>query len=666
MKSSIRIRLAAIAALAAVPAFLQPAHAQNRIDTSGRALDANNQVGSGGYNLQNNNPVANYQTYQNAIATNNIGNGFAFHGRTVGGYNLGVGYTDPFAFRGLLPGQGVDQFVANSSGVPTMANPSASSSKFAQSPNIGLTYYGAMNHSAPPPGYETGTYGFNYTPSEPVTQSPQDTRIGAINYSGTSETQIIPKPNELLLPGPVDTSANPPTQAQQLLAASPLYGMRSWQGAQNVQMSSTTNSAWQPGWSQTPLQQGFAPNLSTSLNQDRISEMQQELVNGSGSNSTTGGGSAATSNGAASFNSTQLQPLTPGGENSGFGQTLPPVLSNDSQLPANNLTPQAGDVSTSQSNRQYLSPAALPPPGLQSAQYALLQQQYQAYTGTHNMTDQEANQRFQQILKLRDIANKNAEQGGNVFSPAAPTPAANPNVVPGPDQPAIPPLKPSLHAGPAQANPKDQLKPGFTTMPSNLGGFGVAAAPPVAIDSYATGIKAKGLANLISSAESMVQKQQYDKAIGTFNEAIDVAPNNPMILLARANAELGGGYFAQANADLHLSIAQDPAILMGQYDLQKHLGPERLKSLISDLKEISQASKDDAMHAFLLAYVYYNSHHVGQAADWLAIADHRSNGEDPAIVQMKKSWNFNEDQQPVAAPSQQPVAVPSTRPSMTK
>jgi hypothetical protein len=659
MKSSIRIRLAAIAALAAIPAFLRPADAQNRIDTSGRALDANNQVGSGGYNLQNNNPVANAQTYQNAITTNNVGNGFAFRGRTVGGYNLGVGYTDPFAFRGLLPGQGVDQFVANSAGVPTMGNPTASSSRYAQGPNSGLTYYGAINHAGPPPGgYDTGTYGFNYTPSQPVSQSPQDTRIGAINYSGEVDTQIIPKPNELLLPGPVDTSANQPTQAQQLLAASPLYGMRAWQSSQNVQMGGTTNSAWQPGWTQTPLQQGFAPNLSTSLNQDRITQMQQELVNGS-SNNSTNSNSTNSSNGTSNFGSTQLQPLTPGGENSGSGQPLPPILGTDSQLQSISLTPQAGDVSTSQSNRQYLGGLALPPPGQQSAQYALLQRQYEAYVGKHTMTDQEANERFKQILKLRDMANNKAEQGGNVFSPAAPAPAANQNAVPGPEQPVIPPLKPGLHATEPKPNPQDQLKPGFTTMPSNLSGMGMpAAVPPVPIDSYAAGIKAKGLANLITTAEAMVQKQQYDKAIATFNDAIDVAPNNPMILMARANAELGGGYFAQANADLHLSIAQDPAILMGQYDLQIHLGSERLKSLISDLKEISQASKTDSMHPFLLSYVYYNSHHVGQAADWLAIADHRANGEDPAIIQMKKYWNFNEDQQPVAAPS--------TRPTMTK
>ena len=76
------------------------------------------------------------------------------------------------------------------------------------------------------------------------------------------------------------------------------------------------------------------------------------------------------------------------------------------------------------------------------------------------------------------------------------------------------------------------------------------AAPPVPIDSFATGVKAKGLADMIASGESLVQQQQYDRAIATYDDAIQVVPNNPLILTAGANAELGGGYYAQASADL--------------------------------------------------------------------------------------------------------------------
>ena len=265
------------------------------------------------------------------------------------------------------------------------------------------------------------------------------------------------------------------------------------------------------------------------------------------------------------------------------------------------------------------------------------------------MTDEQANTRFKEILRLRAAVNANAEQGGNVFTLPKQPANTNPGGVPSPDQSVTPNTASVSPITPAPAKPK-QITPGFNTVPNNITGMAlpVSAAPPVPIDSYSTGMKAKGLADLITGGESQMQKQQYDKAIATFNEAIDVAPNNPLILMARANAELGGGYYAQANADLHLAIAQDPATLMGQYDLQKHLGADRVKALITDLKQISQASKDDTLHSFLLAYAYYNSHHIGQAADWVAIADNRANGQDSAIIQMKKYWNFNEDQQPAA------------------
>ena len=74
---------------------------------------------------------------------------------------------------------------------------------------------------------------------------------------------------------------------------------------------------------------------------------------------------------------------------------------------------------------------------------------------------------------------------------------------------------------------------------------------------------------------------------------------------------------------------------MGQYDLQKQYGEPRLKKLIAELKDIATSSQDNTLHSFLLTFCYYNSRHIGQAADWLQTTDRRGGGQDPAIVQMK-------------------------------
>ena len=141
--------------------------------------------------------------------------------RNFNGINLGAGYTDPFAFRGLLAGEGVDQFIANSTGVPTMANPTASSANYAAAPNPSVAITAQSNHSSAPPGFQHVPTARDIFPSQPMAASPQDTRLGTIDYSGSG--QIIPKPYEMILPGPVDPTADPATPAQQMLAANPHF-----------------------------------------------------------------------------------------------------------------------------------------------------------------------------------------------------------------------------------------------------------------------------------------------------------------------------------------------------------------------------------------------------------------------------------------------------------
>lgn len=663
-----------LAALAGAAFLAAPAIGQMRVDTSGHAMDANTQVGSGGLNqTSTNTPV--WTQYQNALVTNNARNGFAFRGPTFNGINLGVGYTDPFAFRGLVAGQGVDQFIANSVGVPTMSDPTASSSLYAQPSSPQQIFYGLSNHSVAPPGTDqvgsaqvgaSGTVGSaGYTLQQPMSQSPQDLRLGTIDY--TAQTQILPKPDQVVVPGPVDSSVNPSASAQQLLDASDLWGTLQINNQNSLQLgqpnsNQNSNNGNNPNNNQpnqqssifgSPAQQNPTMGLGPTPVQSRIREIRQELTGQTPSQ--TGAVLVGSNPNQANGNASLLKPLQPGGENSSFDQPLPEINSDNSLLKSSSLTPAAGDVGTEQSNRVYMpSEENLPPPTQQSAIYAKLRQSMEEYNSTNSMTDEEANRKFQEIRHLQELANTNAENGGNVLTgpgaaPAA-TPGALPPEIPAPGENAVVAPKQEAVSGTSQSKTES---PNFNTLPTNMGagpGMGVppASAPPVPIDSFAAGIKSKGLSDLIASAEANVEQGHYDRAIAQYNEAIDAAPNNPLILLARATAELGGGYYAQANADIHVAVAQDPAVLLGQYDLQKHLGPQRVKSLVADLKQISQDSPDDTLHSFLLTFTYYNSHHVGQAAQWLETTDKRSGGQDPAIIQMKRYWNFSEDQQPGA------------------
>jgi len=99
-------------ASAALGLMAATAFGQVRVGADGHAADANPRVGSGGFNTS-----AQQDTIVvtgNDIASGNVTGGFAFRGRRP--------FTDPAAFHGL-PGEGMDAFIRDSAGVPTMAHP---------------------------------------------------------------------------------------------------------------------------------------------------------------------------------------------------------------------------------------------------------------------------------------------------------------------------------------------------------------------------------------------------------------------------------------------------------------------------------------------------------------------------------------------------------------
>src|SRR5437868_1638175 len=110
---------------------------------------------------------------------------------------------------------------------------------------------------------------------------------------------------------------------------------------------------------------------------------------------------------------------------------------------------------------------------------------------------------------------------------------------------------------------------------------------PVKVDSLARGVKGKGLAEIMKSAEDLMKQGKFTSALDQYDQAEQVAPNNPLIRLGRANAELGASYYARAEAHLRDVFTQNPELLNGQYDLIALLGEERLNTLVKDLKQIA-------------------------------------------------------------------------------
>jgi len=169
------------------------------------------------------------------------------------------------------------------------------------------------------------------------------------------------------------------------------------------------------------------------------------------------------------------------------------------------------------------------------------------------------------------------------------------------------------------------------------------------ITSLATGIKAKGLADLMKSAEDQMRQGKFTNALDTYDSAQQVAPNNPFIALGRSFAELGASYYGRAEGDLRRAVVAEPALLAGRYDLKGFLGEDRLKFVVKDLKDILTSEKSERP-AFMLAYV---SHNVGDdegATKYLDEAERRIGGRgDPVVAAMREAWGL-----PKSAPTPQP------------
>jgi hypothetical protein len=218
--------------------------------------------------------------------------------------------------------------------------------------------------------------------------------------------------------------------------------------------------------------------------------------------------------------------------------------------------------------------------------------------------------------------------------PSAPDPAPGLNDPGAPRDPAAPPAGVGSPLSPDAGAPKaDPVGPSRTFGPGDLN-----RPRPVLIKSLATGIQAQGLAELMTAAETALKEGKFTQAIDLYDSAEQVAPNNPLILLGRAHAELGASYYARAEQHLRQAFTADQALLMAQYDLREQLGDERLQFLVNDLKEIASRDKREARAVFLLAYIDYNTGNERLAAARLAMAEQRTGGSDPLVKLLRDHW----------------------------
>jgi tetratricopeptide (TPR) repeat protein len=661
------------AAVAAIPllGFSSAASAQYRVDT-GHVNDANNRVGAGGVNPNDSAARGGSSNVTpNDIVYGNVTGGKQFRGN--------VESTDPRAFRGATSDRNVDDFIKQSSG-------SGPDSRMA---DTAKPFYGSGRAVPPPPGFVPaspagGSQG-GFVPNNMIENRPlSDQRLGDINYAQSNFA--LPAPGQFNLPGPVDPSAG----QQFMVTASPLTGIQQINTANPNFVPTITNTQYQP--------------VTGQLTPEQIQAMQNELGAASGTANQSKPLPPDFNNPAlgAQGGSSGINGITPGGvagnanqqqtNTSGIG-AVPiaphplqgsgrPVGGNPlSQRPLDtSVTAQANNLNTQQSTRNRLT--KIPPPQEQSALYAQLLRNHEQMLANGSTSDVQAQEAFN---ALQHAAPQTAGQPGSLPGQPGALPAQPGQTGAAPGQAGALPGQVGAVPGVAGATPgagAGSIRPDGTTAnepPKGVTDYagrnaailkgekgtqgsqgkinGLKKPEPVKVPSLATGVRGRGLEQILKNAEALMKEGKFTSALEQYGEAEQVAPNNPLIKLGQADAELGASYYARADAHLRDVLSNHPELLGGQYDLIKMLGQQRLEVLVKDLKEVAKNEEKEPRPVFLLAYIYYNIGDTARAEGYVDLADKRSGGKDPFYKLLRQNWSLpQQSNSPSTAPAAQPKA----------
>lgn len=658
------------AAIAAVPLFsAATAHAQYRSNNDGHALDANSRAGSGGYNnsVDRGSPVtANQITYGNVTGLS------YFHGP--------VGSTDPLAFRGNTGSFESDRFIATSSGAATRAQVN-NTNNFNPQP-----FYGENRGVAPPPGFVPLSYSGGYVPSDQYTmnQGFNLNRMGGpaslSSYGSPYQTQytnerLASQLGTHLIPGSVDVQAGGP---QNYLLASSLAGIRQVSPAD---LSIYFNSANAPAdrFRTDPLtieqlRRELEQQVDSSKNGTGMNRPLDNTIGGQNPNGQQNNNGAQNPNGPQNPNAAPNQngrPLING--------ALPNAVQQPFEKPINQ-TLQQGNYGSEISGAQPLNSGVqtnegirrqlvgLPPPSQQSTQYKELEARLKQYRQSDE-TAEEQELQFQRALAIT----RGGRSGGSGAA-AAPGRTAPGGAAPGTAAPGT--RTPATGAGSAVPSGTTPPRPGTAVVARPVPGQTEARPAPVVITSLATGVQAHGLATILKAAEDEMKQGKFASALDQYDLAEQVAPNNSLIALGKANAELGASSYRSADAHIRQAFAADRVLLMGRYDLKSFLGADRLQILTSDLQDLAKNNPQDPMPPFLLGYIAYNNGNKPQTVAYLNDAEKREGRPDPVIRLMREYWGLNGPggttpavapspaPAPAAAPA--PASPPAPRPTLNK
>ncbi len=442
-------------------------------------------------------------------------------------------------------------------------------------PNRATSYYGASQTVQAPPGtfLAQDRNAGFVAPPAGAFRAPQDVRVGELL---NRPFNAVPMPGELNMVGSLNPQAAATQQRPGILSASPLYAVRELNPSDPADRVFLDNIMSRQNAANT----GNADPREVRRMQEELNKALGEEVPGATDVTRTQGSLMQKPLGAGTLET----PASPAVNNA--------ALTGDVKNPALN----AADMSTGGGIRFGTVGAARKT----STQYTELSKRLEQFYADRPKTDADYAREFNaEQQRLKDAA-KTAKPKNPAVADVNPTPVA-------------PPATPDL------TKPK------------------VKKPAPMKVSSLAQGVAGEGLGNVLKKAETLMKEGKYSSALEQYDQAEAVTPNNPMVWLGRANAELGAGFFARAEEHLRQALSTDKALLMGQYDLTGMLGEERLTKVVAELKDIANKENKPGP-LFMLAYVAYNTGHERQALGYLDLAEKRGGDQAGFYKMLRDHW----------------------------
>lgn len=561
------------------------AQAQYRVDNS-QSNDASNRIGSGGFN--GGGPANPYAARGfnagNLVVTGNVTGGRAFRGS--------LGYTAANQFRGNTGSGDFDRFIGDSVGIGQVRE--APSGVFANQATNVRPYFGAGQTVQRPAGFVSDpAYGGGFVPQRPRTVQSND---GRIDYGGASHSQYV---NGILAESTVIGGAGLSTTSTGSILE-----------RDRLDVSEYT--------SLTRLRVGNAPGEGPG---DVVRAARDASLAPAEPNAKAPGEATPNANnaGATNANTPDNQPQNVGrpqnaGQPGGEGT----------------IAPQPGDPAAAARTGQSLS-LRTQMNSTDGSQYGQLRERFaeQQRSRLPNADAIEQSRRYnEQVLKNRAAAEAKAA-GENKPGDAKPGEQPKPGEAkPGGTTPggARPPvdddgLRMPRPTGVPQAAPKP-----------------AAPQAPLEIKSLTTGVQDANLKKTLGEAEQLMKAGKFTSAIDAYDRAEAMTAADPLVFVGRGIAELGGGYYRNAERHFRQAFDGDRSLLLARFDLNELLSKDRLNFLLDDLGRVANANKNDPGPLVLLAFVYYNVNLPDRASRALDLADQRAGGKDELAHLFRENW----------------------------